>query len=85
MEREVVMIRRFGAVVAMVEVVEVEDVVGLPRGLDDGHRHRLRFRLELELLEEILEVAAQRSMKLAEQTVLMYMLVLSKVLPLEVI
>jgi hypothetical protein len=71
-EGEVVMIRRSEVVV---EVEEEQDVVGLSRGLDDGHRHRLQFRPGLERLEEIVEVA-QTSMKLAERIVLEHMLVL---------
>lgn len=53
--------------VVMVRKVEAKELVALLRGLDDGHRRRLRFRLAVEQLGEILE-AAQRSMKLAAQT-----------------
>lgn len=53
--------------VVMVRKVEAKELVALSRGLDDGHKRRLLFRLAVEQLEEIWE-AAQRSMKLAAQT-----------------
>lgn len=53
-------------VVVMIRKVEAEGLVALLRGLDDGRRRRLLFRLAVEQLGEILEVA-QRSMKLAAQ------------------